>query len=409
MSKVFQKYNAIGDEELENVLKVLKTGNLSQFLGEWGPDFYGGPMIKLLEEAAKIHFGVGNAVTFNSWTSGLIAAVGTLGIEPGDEVIVSPWTMSASAMAILHWNAIPVFADIDSQTYCLDIASVEANISEKTRAIMSIDIFGQSANTDELMRLAKKYGLRVISDSAQAPGSKRNGKFSGTLTDMGGYSLNYHKHIHSGEGGILVTDDDDFAERSRLIRNHAESVVEGAGTKNLSNLIGYNFRMTEIEAAVAYSQLPKLSGIVSKRQKQATYLTQGLGGLPGLVTPFSDPKNTHSYYIYALQIDSESVPWKKEDIVKRLTELGIPGMTSKYQNIHLLPIFQEKIAYGTTGFPWKLNGTESKVDYRKGICPNAERLQDKDYFGFFINGFDLSQENLDFIIESFEKVWQEFS
>ena len=154
-----------------------------------------------------------HAITVNSWTSGLIAAVGALSIEPGDEIIVSPWTMCASATAILHWNAIPVFADIEGDTFCLDPVSVEKKINSKTKAIMSIDIAGQSANMDALKNIAKKYNLKIISDTAQAPGALYKGKLAGTLGDVGGISLNYHKHIHTGEGGVLFTNDDLIAEK----------------------------------------------------------------------------------------------------------------------------------------------------------------------------------------------------
>jgi dTDP-4-amino-4,6-dideoxygalactose transaminase len=199
----FKKYNPIGKEERELVNQVLDSGILSQFYGEWSPNFYGGPFIQKLERAAESLFKTRNAITFNSWTSGLIAAVGAIGISPGDEVIVSPWTMSASAMAILHWNGIPVFADINRDTYCLDPESVKSKITSKTKAIMSVDIFGQSANTEALMDIAAKYNLKVISDTAQAPGAIRNGKYAGTLTHVGGFSLNYHKHSSMNHEGTF--------------------------------------------------------------------------------------------------------------------------------------------------------------------------------------------------------------
>src|SRR5690349_347103 len=225
----FKRYNPIGAEEVEAARKVVESGVLSQFLGCWDPDFYGGPKVQEFERQCEAYFGVKHAVTVNSATSGLIAAVGAIGIEPGDEVIVSPWTMCASAAAILHWNAIPIFADIEPETFCLDPQAVEANITPYTKAIMAVDIFGHSADMDALMAIARTRGLKVISDAAQAPGARFKGKYAGTCADVGCYSLNYHKHIHTGEGGILVTENDDLAERLRLIRNHAEAVVGDKG------------------------------------------------------------------------------------------------------------------------------------------------------------------------------------
>ena len=247
IQQVFPKYNPIGSEELSAAKQVIESGVLSQFLGAWHEDFYGGPKVREFEKQAADYFGVKHAVTVNSWTSGLVAAVGAIGIEPGDEVITTPWTMSATATAILHWNAIPVFADIDPDTYNLDPQSIEANITPYTKAIVVADIFGQSADMDEIMAIANRHELKVISDTAQAPGAFYKGRYAGTCAHVGGYSLNYHKHIHTGEGGILVTDDDGIAERLQLIRNHAEVVVGDKGVKNLSNMIGHNFRLGEIE------------------------------------------------------------------------------------------------------------------------------------------------------------------
>lgn len=197
----FVRYNPIGAEEVQAAKAVVESGVLSQFIGAWHDDFNGGPKVREFERACEAYFGVRHAITVNSWSSGLTAAIGAIGIEPGDEVIVSPWTMCASATAILHWNAIPVFADIEPDTFCLDPAAVEASITPYTKAIMAVDIFGHSANMHALMDIAARHGLKVISDTAQAPGATYHGRYAGTLAHVGGYSLNYHKHIHTGEGG----------------------------------------------------------------------------------------------------------------------------------------------------------------------------------------------------------------
>lgn len=400
----FRRYNSIGPEELAAAKAVIESGVLSQFLGVWHEDFYGGPKVREFERQAAEYFGAKHAVTVNSWTSGLVAAVGAIGIEPGDEVIVTPWTMSATATAILHWNAIPVFADIDPDTYNLSPAAIERCISPYTRAIVVADIFGQSADMDEIMALATRHGLKVISDTAQAPGALYKGRYAGACAHVGGYSLNYHKHIHTGEGGILVTDDDQIAERLQLIRNHAEVVVGDKGVSNLANMLGYNFRLGEIECSIGIEQLRKLSGLVASRQTLANRLTEGLSGLPGLQTPVVGPDRTHVYYIYPMQLDLDVLGTTRDRICDALNAEGV-AVSRRYQNIHLLPVYQSRIAYGSKGFPWTSDICRRQVDYRKGICPVAEKLNDETYMGFGMCVYDLDRAAIDRIVAAFRKVW----
>ena len=382
----------------------MRSGVLSQFLGVWHKDFYGGPKVQEFEKIAAEYFGVKHAITVNSWTSGLIAAVGALDIEPGDEIIVSPWTMTASATAILHWNAIPIFADIEEDTFNLDPASVEANITSHTKAIMAIDIFGHSADIDALRKIADKYNLKIISDTAQSPGAIYKGKLAGTMADIGGYSLNYHKHIHTGEGGIIVTNDDELAERMQLIRNHAEVVVEGKGVEKLNNMVGHNFRLGEIESAIGIEQLKKLKGYAQSRERLANRLSEGLASLDGLKTPFVKDDCSHVYYIYPLVLDIEKLGCSKFKIADALSAEGVELATA-YQNIHLIPMYQEKIAYGSKGFPWTADFARKNISYAKGICPVAERLNDESYLGFGMCVYDLNDNDIDLVIKSFHKVW----
>lgn len=401
----FRKYNPIGEEELAAVKEVIESGVLSQFIGAWHRDFYGGPKVRQFEQMVTEYVGVKHAVTVNSWTSGLVAAVGAIGVEPGDEVIVTPWTMSATATAILHWNAIPVFADIDAETYNLDPRSIEKNITPYTKAIVVADIFGQSADTDEIMALADKYGLKVISDTAQAPGAMYKGRFAGTCAHVGGFSLNYHKHIHTGEGGILVTNDDRIAERLQLIRNHAEVVVGDKGVADIANMVGHNFRLGEIECAIGIEQLKKLSGLVKSRQVLAEALTEGLKDLPGLKTPVVGRDRTHVYYVYPMQLDLGVLGVSRDRICDALNAEGV-AVSRRYQNIHLLPLYQKKIAFGSKGFPWTSDICKRAVDYSKGICPVAETLNDKTYMGFGMCVYDLNRQDIAQIVEAFRKVWR---
>jgi perosamine synthetase len=405
ITKSFKRYNSIGKEEVDAAKAVFESGVLSQFLGCWDPDFYGGPKVQEFERQCEQYFEVKHAVTVNSWTSGLVAAVGAIGIEPGDEVIVTPWTMSASASAILHWNAIPVFADIDPETFNLSPKSVEANITPYTKAIVAVDIFGQSADMDELMAIAAKYDLKVISDTAQSPGALYKGKYAGTIAHVGGYSLNCHKHIHTGEGGILVTNDDEIAERLQLIRNHAEVVVGDKGVTNLSNMIGHNFRLGEIECAMGIEQLKKLGGFVKSRQNLASRLSEGLKELQGLRTPVVNNDRTHVYYAYPIVLELEKLGVGRDQIHAALQAEGVK-ISKGYQNIHQLPMYQKKIAYGSRGFPWTSDICHRAANYNKGICPVAEEFHDLTFLGFGMCTYDLSDEDVDLIVAAFRKIWQ---
>jgi dTDP-4-amino-4,6-dideoxygalactose transaminase len=332
--------------------------------------------------------------------------VGAIGIAPGDEVIVTPWTMVATATAILHWNGIPVFADIDPHTFNLDPAKVEAAITPRTRAILSADIFGQSADMPALRTIANRHGLRLLGDTAQAPGALLAGQFAGTAADIGGFSLNYHKHIHCGEGGLLVTDDDRLAERLRLIRNHGEAVISSDDPAELANILGHNFRLGEIEAGIAREQLRKLPDLVASRQRAAERLRTGLADLPGLHLPAVAPQATHVYYVFGMVLDPERLGRSRSWIVEALRAEGVSALMAGYQCIHLNPLFRHRIAYGSTGFPWKgLTRGDSSVTYRPGLCPIAEDLHQRTFLGLNLCAHTYTDSEIDQVVAAFRKVW----
>ncbi len=404
IKKEFTKYNSIGDEELLAATKVIESGVLSDFVGEAGSGFLGGIKVNEFERLCESYFDVKHAITVNSWTSGLIAAVGAIGIEPGDEVITTPWTMCATATAILHWNALPVFADIDPFTFCISPESIEKNITSKTKAIIGVDLFGMPCDYDEIDRIAKKHNLKIIYDSAQSPNAKFGNYFAGTRGDIGGISLNFHKHIHTGEGGVLFTNNDDLAHKLRMIRNHAEAVIGAFPSYSLTNMVGYNFRLGEIECAIGIEQLKKLKLKTDSRRKIASRLNYELGKLKGLNTPKVSDNIEHVYYVYAMTLDESLLGIGKSRIIEALTAEGVPGLGGYYGNIHLLPIFQNKIAYGSNGFPWSTFDSRG-ISYERGICPVAERIADQYYLDFGICSYDLPDDDVDLIIAAFKKVW----
>ena len=406
ISVPFPPYSSLGDEEITAANRVLRSGVLSAFIGASGSGFYGGPEVLALEKAAAEFFQVRHVVSVNSWTSGLISAVGALGISPGDEIIVTPWTMVATATAILHWNAIPVFADIDPFTFNLDPASVESLISPRTRAILCADIFGLSADILALRKIADKYNLRLITDTAQSPGATFLGDYVGTAADIGGFSLNYHKHIHCGEGGLIVTNDADLAERLCLIRNHGEAVIDSDNPHELSNILGYNFRLGEIEAAIARQQLLKLPDLIASRQAAANRLSTGLSGLAGLRLPFVPSGASHVYYVYGMVLDLNILGRSRSWIVDALRAEGVPALVGGYQCIHLNPLFRNRIAYGQHGFPRiGLNSGDSQITYAPGLCPIAEELHHHSFIGINLCAHFYSDIEVDLILSAFHKVW----
>ena len=373
-STPFPAYQTLGEEERRAVAEVMDSGNLSNFLGAWAPEFYGGPRVQKLERDWEAFFGVKHAVSMNSATSGLYAALGAAGIGPGNEVIVSPYTMSASAAGPLLYNAIPVFADIDPDTFCLTAETIRLRITPLTKAIVVVDIFGQPADMAPIMALAEEHGLVVIEDTAQAPGARSDGRYAGTLAHIGVFSLNYHKHIHSGEGALVVTDDDRFAERLQLIRNHAEIVLQQKGSDDLVNMLGFNYRMTELEAAIAGEQLRKLDGLLSVRQARAAQLTALLAEIPGIRTPHVRPGCTHAYYLYVLRHDAGAMGVSRAEFAAAVKAEGVPLMEGYVAPIYLQPLYQRRTLFGGTGSPWTGTGYTGTVDYNRGICPVTEKM-----------------------------------
>ena len=412
-TKLFPAYNTIGEEEKKAVMKVLDSGNLSQFLGTWDKDFFGGPAVKTFEKVWADTFKVKHAITVNSNTSGLIASIGACGIQPGDEVIVSPYTMSAGAIAPLIYGAVPVFADVDIDNYGLSPESIEKCITPNTKAILSVHIFGNPSKMDQIGSIAKKYNLKIIEDCAQAPMASYKNKLVGTIGDIGVFSLNYHKHIHTGEGGVIVTNNDEIAEKLFLIRNHGEAVVEDKGTKNIINTFGYNFRMTEIEASIGIEQLKKLPHLIEERISNAEYFSSKLSSVKGIIAPYNEINSKNVYYVQAFKYKKEIfgihrnkfIDAVKAEIPSAVLREKSPLIGAGYvKPLYLQPIYQQRISQCSFNCP-RYTGN---VSYEKGLCPNAELLHYEELFTHEYMRPGMSTKDMDDVINAFYKVAENY-
>ena len=404
----------VGQEEKLVASEVIDSGYLSLFEGSHTPDhpfsFWGGPRVQHLEEEWCDYYGAKYAVSVNSATSGLYAAIGALGLGYGDEVIVSPYTMSACAACCLVYGAIPIFADVKLETGCLDPESIEAHITQRTRAIVVVHQFGIPADMDPIMDLARKYNLKVIEDCAQAHGASYRGKIVGTFGDVSVFSLNVNKTIQTGEGGVCLTDDEDLRYRLALIRNHGEAVVGPAGYEDIANIVGFNYRLSEVAAAMASEQLKKLAKLNEVRVGYVNYLSEALSRYDFLVPP---PACSHqagcsscrsTYYVYPLRYLPEVRGTTREEFVRAVNAEGIQFYQGYVQPLYLQPVYQRKLAF-KHGYPFSApENRDIKTNYSSGACPNAETLH---YRQMLINEHvrpPHTREDIEDIVKAIDKV-----
>lgn len=407
----FRSRRTMGDAEKQAVLAVLDSDCLSGFLGAPGPHFDGGPQVRAFEAAWAQSVGVPHALTFNSLTTGLMAAMGAIGIEPGDEVICPPYTMSASATSALFYGGVPVFADIDPETFCIDPVSVAQRITPRTRAVVAVHLFGHPADMDELLALCEPRGIAVIEDAAQAPGVRYKGRPVGGLGTIGGFSLNYHKHIHTGEGGVMTTRDPVLARRLSLIRNHGENLLTADATADeLSNMIGANYRLTELQAAIGLAQLPRLDGLLRHRRELGAHLSRRLGDLPGLTPPAIRDGCDHAFYLFPIRFDAARAGLSRHQFV-RAVAAELPAATGwqttpfaegYVKPLYLSALYQRGVALGRRGFPF--NAAGRKVDYGKGLCPVTERAYESELLVTALVREPLTIQDMDDFADAIEKV-----
>lgn len=382
----------IGREELELLKRVVESGALFR---------YSGTMVSSFEREFAGFLGVKHAVASTSGTAALHIATGAAGIGPGMEVITSPLTDIGTIIAILGQNAIPVFADIDPDTYNLDPEDVRNKVTDKTRAVIAVHIFGLPADMDPLVELAEEKDLVLIEDCAQAYLAEYKGRLVGTIGDIGCFSLQQSKHMFTGDGGITVTDDDELARKARLFMDKGWD--RSLGLPRAYVMLGFNYRMTELQGAVARAQLKKVRWVVERRRRVAESLTRKISGIDGLIPPKVPKGCKHSYWLYPLKIELSMFDATLDDIVKALRAEGIPaGAGYIGKPIYMAPLFTEKRGYGGTKCPWICPLYGKEIDYHEGLCPQAEKtirqlitLPCNEYF---------TEEDVEDIAEALEKV-----
>jgi dTDP-4-amino-4,6-dideoxygalactose transaminase len=294
--------------------------------------FIMGPNVKALEQEIASYLGVKHAVALNSGTDALILGIHALGIQPGDEVITTPFTFFATAEAISHFKAIPVFVDIEPRTFNLDVEQVRAKVTSRTKAIIPVHLYGHAADMDQIMDIAREYGLRVLEDVAQAFGGEYKGRKLGSIGDAGALSFFPSKNLGAfGDGGMLVTNDDTIADTVRILRAH------GARRKYYNEFVGVNSRLDEIQAAILRVKLRYLDEWNRKRREAAAYYSELLRSVPHIEIPYEAPYAFHVYHQYTIRVHRG----RRDKLQARLREAGIDTAVYYPVPLHLLPIYQD--------------------------------------------------------------------
>jgi len=359
----------IGIEETNMVSKVLKSRILTGRLGS-------GPMTKKFEENFAKFVKAKHAVAVNSGTAALHLALWVTGIKTNDEVIVPSFTFIASAEAVALTGARPVFVDINPNTYNVDPEKIEAAITKKTRAIMPVDLYGLPAEMDTIKEIAERHNLTLIEDAAQAHGAALKGKPPGYFADMACWSFYASKNMTTGEGGMITTNNDEHADILRAMRSHGET------EEYVSTMLGHNYRMPEIEAAIGIAQLKKLPTFLEKRRKNAKSLTHKLFNTRQLVLPTEPKGYKHSWYLYTVRIRKGDAN-VRDMIVKDLRKQGVGASVYYHTPIDQMPYYQqfgkcnlpntERIAQQVFSLPIHPEVTTREIDYVANSIKQAIR------------------------------------
>lgn len=340
-----------------------------------------GKKVAEFEDEIKAYIGCKHAVAFFNGTVALHALLVALDIGPADEVIVPSFTFASTATTVLHAGGVPVFADIDPDTFTLDPNDVESRITEHTVAIIVVHYAGQSADMDSLQAIAKKYGLFLIEDAAEALGAEYNSRKVGSIGAAGMFSFTPTKNITTGEGGVIVTDDKDLAWKLRLLKNH------GSPEPYHHLFAGYNYRMTEMQGAIGVEQMKKLASILRRKIEKANYLTQQFRQVPGIIPPVQGKGNNHTYMMYTVKLDPRECLMGRDELMEGLAMRGIQT------KVYFPPLHKEPVFSGNYYPSRHLPVTEKVADTVLSLPIYAS----------------LDFEEIDYIVNSIRSVIEEYS
>jgi perosamine synthetase len=336
----------ITEKEIEAVCAVLRGPNLSL-----------GPRLGQFEQAFADYVGRKRAVAVNSGTSGLFLCLLALGIEPGDEVITTPFTFAASATSIMMAGAKPVFVDIDPVSLNIDPAKIESAITEKTKAILPVEVFGNPAGFDAVCEIARKHNLPVIEDSCEALGSALNGKKAGTFGTMSVFGFYPNKQITTGEGGMILTDDDALADMCVSLRNQGRS--KDAGWLAHERL-GYNYRLSDINCALGIVQLSRIDEIKAKRRQVAEWYREMLADDERLIVPTEPVDCDMSWFVFVVRLVENFTIEQRDRILRQMQSRNIQ-VSNYFPPVHLMPFIAEKFGYNTGDFPLTESTSERTI------------------------------------------------
>ncbi len=334
----------IEDDDIEAVVKILKSDFLTT-----------GPAILEFEEAVAHYVGAKYAVSFSNGTAALHGACFAAGIQEGDEVITTPMTFAASANCVLYQGGTPVFADIDDSTYNIDPKQIEEKITSKTKAIIPVHFTGQPAELDEIHRLAQEHNLIVIEDAAHALGASYKKKRIGGLSDMTMFSFHPVKHVTSGEGGVITTNDDVYYQKLLQFRSHGiikdqQLMTESHGPWYYEmQSLGFNYRMTDIQAALGANQLKKIDHFLSRRKHYVTLYNEAFESRDEIRIPAQHPDGDSSWHLYIIRLQTEKMKVSRKVIYEELMKENI-GVNVHYIPVHKMPYYQQ-LGYGKETYP----------------------------------------------------------